>query len=311
LHDVIGRAPAIEQILQTVRKIAATDSTVLITGETGVGKELIARAVHLLSDRRNHAFIKVNCAAIPETLLESELFGYEKGAFTGAVASKPGRFELAHLGTLFLDEIGEMPLALQSRLLGVLQDKSFERVGGVKVVAVDMRIVAATNRDLPAEVREGRFRSDLFYRLNVVPIHVPPLRERRDDVPALVDHFLKRAAAKHRRKVSGVAPEAMAAFLRHDWPGNIRELENVLERMVLLGDTDVLGLDSIPPEIRGTFSAAKGADLKESVGLISQAAEKQMVIEALERTGRNRTKAAKLLGISRRTLQNKIREYGL
>ena len=311
LPDVVGRAPAIVQLLQTVGKIAAKDSTVLITGETGVGKELVARAVHLLSDRRSHPFIKVNCAAIPEALLESELFGYEKGAFTGAVTSKPGRFELAHHGTLFLDEIGEMPLVLQSRLLGVLQDKTFERVGGVKTITVDMRIIAATNRDLPSAVREGRIRSDLFYRLNVVPLHVPPLRERRDDVSSLVDHFLKRSSAKHGRKISGIAPETLAALIRYDWPGNIRELENVLERMVLLSDTDVLGLEGVPPEIRGTLSAGASADLKEAVGMITHTAEKQMIIEALEKTGRNRTKAAELLGISRRTLQNKIKEYGL
>jgi DNA-binding NtrC family response regulator len=311
LPEVIGRAPAIEQLLGTVRKIAATDSTVLITGETGVGKELIARAVHLSSGRRDHPFIKVNCAAIPETLLESELFGYEKGAFTGATTNKPGRFELAHLGTLFLDEIGEMPLSLQSRLLGVLQDKAFERVGGVKTIMVDMRIIAATNRDLPAAVREGKFRSDLFYRLNVVPIHVPPLRERKDDVPPLVDHFLRRFASKHGKTLPRVAPEVMAAFARYDWPGNIRELENALERMVVLCDSGVFDLEYVPPEIRGPLSAGTGPDLKETVGMISQMTEKQMIVDALEKTGQNRTKAAELLHISRRTLQNKIKEYGL
>jgi DNA-binding NtrC family response regulator len=311
LPDFIGTTPAIQQVLETVRKIAPTDSTVLITGETGVGKELVAQAIHLQSHRRNHPWVKVNCAAIPESLLESELFGYERGAFTGAVTSKPGRFEIAHPGTLFLDEIGEIPLHLQAKLLGVLQDKAFERVGGVKTIKLDVRIIAATNRSLSSEVQSGRFRSDLFYRLNVVPLHIPPVRERKEDLIPLVDHFLKKFAGKHQKGVVHISPEVMASFTQYEWPGNIRELENVIERMVLMTDTDTLAVDHLPDEIRGQAVMSPDSTLKEKMGHISQITEKQMIIEALNKTNQNRTQAAEVLGISRRTLQNKIKEYGL
>jgi two-component system, NtrC family, response regulator AtoC len=311
LPEVIGRTPALQQVLGTVQKIARTDSTVLITGETGVGKELIARGIHLASPRQNHPFVKVNCAAIPETLLESEFFGYEKGAFTGAVTNKPGRFEIAQQGTLFLDEIGEMPLHLQAKLLGVLQDKAFERVGGVKTIKADVRIVAATNKDLQAAVQSGKFRSDLFYRLNVVPIHVPPLRERKEDLIPLVDSLLKKLMTKYQKKITNVSPEVIAAFSNYDWPGNIRELENVLERMVLMCETDTVSLHEVPAEIRATGSHITPSGLKEKIETISHVTEKQMIIDALNKTDQNRTKAAELLGISRRTLQNKIKEYGL
>jgi len=309
--QIIGKTPVIQQVFQTIQKIAPTDSTVLITGETGVGKELIAREIHLGSQRRDHPFVKVNCAAIPETLLESELFGYEKGAFTGAVTNKPGRFEIAHEGTILLDEMGEIPLHLQAKLLGVIQDKSFDRVGGVKTIKVDIRIIAATNQDLQSAVQSGKFRSDLFYRLNVVPIHIPPLRERKDDLIPLVGYFLKIFTAKYCKKINNVSPEVMATFSNYDWPGNIRELENVLERMVLMSETDTLTLDQLPAEIRGAISTVEASTLKEKVDIISQMTEKQMIIDVLNKTNQNRTKAAKLLGISRRTLQNKIKEYGL
>jgi two-component system response regulator AtoC len=309
--QIIGKTPVIQQVFQTIQKIAPTDSTVLITGETGVGKELIAREIHLGSQRRDHPFVKVNCAAIPETLLESELFGYEKGAFTGAVTNKPGRFEIAHKGTILLDEMGEIPLHLQAKLLGVIQDKSFDRVGGVKTIRVDIRIIAATNQDLQSAVQSGKFRSDLFYRLNVVPIHIPPLRERKDDLIPLVGYFLKIFTAKYCKKINNVSPEVMATFSNYDWPGNIRELENVLERMVLMSETDTLTLDQLPAEIRGAISTVEASTLKEKVDIISQMTEKQMIIDVLKKTNQNRTKAAKLLGISRRTLQNKIKEYGL
>lgn len=311
ISEIIGKTSAVKQVFQTVQKIAPTDSTVLITGETGVGKELIAREIHLESQRREHPFIKVNCAAIPETLLESELFGYEKGAFTGAVTNKPGRFEIAHQGTIFLDEIGEIPLHLQAKLLGVLQDKAFERLGGVKTIKVDIRIITATNQDLQSAVQSGKFRSDLFYRLNVVPIHIPPLRERKDDLIPLVGHFLKKFSEKYRKKTIIVSPEIMATFSNYNWPGNIRELENVLERMVLMSETDTLDLDQLPSEIRGVVSAVVAPTLREKVETISHMTEKQMIIDALNKTKQNRTKAAKLLGISRRTLQNKTKEYGL
>jgi two-component system response regulator AtoC len=307
----IGRTAAIEKILQTIQKIAPTDVTVLISGETGVGKELVARQIHMSSHRRDRPFIKVNCAAIPETLLESELFGHEKGAFTGAVSSKPGRFELAHQGTIFLDEIGDLPLHLQTKLLTVLQDKSFERVGGVKTIEVDIRIVAATNRDLSAAVQAGTFRSDLFYRLNVLPIYIPPIRDRKEDLIPLVDHFVTKFAIKYRRTVTHIAPEVIAVFSSYDWPGNIRELENVLERMMVMSEEDILGLDLLPTEISGKTLTPGPSGLKEKLESISSITEKQMIIDALNQSNQNRTRAAKLLGISRRTLQHKIKEYGL
>jgi len=310
LPDIIGNTPAIQQVLETVQKIAPTDSTVLITGETGVGKELIAKAIHSLSKRQNYPFIKVNCAAIPENLIESELFGYKRGAFTGAVTSKPGRFEIAHRGTIFLDEVGEIPLHLQAKLLNVLQDRSFERLGGVKTIKVDIRIIAATNIDIQSGVQSGKFRSDLFYRLNVVPIHIPPLRERKDDLIPLVDCFLKKFTTKY-QKIIHILPEVIAAFSNYDWPGNIRELENVIERMVVMSETDKLSLDRLPVEIRGTKPSVEASTFKEKIDSISHITEKQMIIDALNTTDQNRTKAAKLLGISRRTLQNKIKEYGL
>ena len=311
ITEIIGKTPVIQQVLRMAQKIARTDSTVLITGETGVGKELIARAIHSASQRKSHPFVKVNCAAIPDTLLESELFGHEKGAFTGAVTNKPGRFEIAHQGTLFLDEIGEIPLHLQTKLLSVLQDKSFERLGGVKTMKVDVRIITATNQDLSSAVQSGTFRSDLFYRLNVVPIHVPPLRERKDDLIPLLNYLLDKFASKYGKKIGAISPEVMATFINYDWPGNIRELENVMERMVVMSETDSLSLDQVPPEIRGVVSTTEASTLKEKIETLSQVTEKQMIIDALNKTHQNRTQAAKLLGISRRTLQNKIKEYGL
>ena len=222
-----------------------------------------------------------------------------------------GRFEIAHKGTIFLDEIGEIPLHLQAKLLGAIQDKSFDRVGGVKTIKVDIRIIAATNQDLQSAVQAGKFRSDLFYRLNVVPIYIPPLRERIGDLIPLVDYFRKRFTAKYHKKIDNLSPEVMATFSHYRWPGNIRELENVLERMVLMSETDTLALDQLPPEIRGIVSTVGASTLKEKIDTISQMTEKQMIIDALNKTNQNRTKAAKLLGISRRTLQNKIKEYGL
>jgi DNA-binding NtrC family response regulator len=311
LYNIIGRSDAIKELLRTVRKTAATDSTVLITGETGVGKELIARAIHTGSSRRNQPFIKVNCAAIPDHLLESELFGYEKGAFTGAVTSKPGRFEIAHKGTLFLDEIGDMPLHLQAKLLSVLQDRAFERVGGVKTIKVDIRVLAATNKDLLEASHAGSFRQDLFYRLNVVPFHVPPLRERIDDLVPLAEHFLEKFKSKHRKSILLISPEVLTAFRSYSWPGNIRELENVVERMVVMSDAETLVPELLPAEIRGITGADDSSSFKGRVENVCRSTEKQMIIDALQKTGHNRTKAAELLGISRRTLQNKIKQYGL
>ena len=310
--DVVGSSPALAKILETVARVGPTDATVFISGETGVGKEMIVKALHAASPRRNRPLVKLNCAAIPETLAESELFGHERGAFTGAATAKPGRFELADQGTLFLDEIGEMPLPLQAKLLGVLQDRAFERVGGVATIRVDVRVIAATNRDLAADVKAGRFRADLFYRLNVVPIHVPPLRERREDVAPLAAAFLARFARRHGKGPLHILPEAVACLVRYDWPGNIRELENAVERMVLMADSDAIGPGLLPAEIVGGAAAAGGhGTLREKCGGILEVSERQMILEALEKTGQNRTRAAELLGIGRRTLQNKIRAYGI
>ena len=246
---LIGQASTIRHIFSVVEKVASTPSTVLITGESGTGKELIARALHENSSRHGGPFIKINCAAIPKTLMESELFGYEKGAFTGAVGAKPGRFELAHAGTLFLDEIGEIPVEMQVKLLRVLQESEFERVGGIKTIKVDVRLVTATNRDLLQEIAAGAFREDLFYRLNVVPIHIPPLRERREDIPLLVDHFITKFNERLKRKIGGVSAEALARLGAYNWPGNIRELENLMERTMLFCEGPEIQASDLPPEL--------------------------------------------------------------
>lgn len=253
---LVGESAAIRQVYQVVEKVADTPSTVLITGESGTGKELVARALHDNSSRRAGPFIKINCAAIPKTLMESELFGYEKGAFTGAVGSKPGRFELAHGGSLFLDEIGEIPVEMQVKLLRVLQESEFERVGGIKTIKVDVRLITATNRDLAAEITTGGFRDDLYYRLNVVPIHLPPLRERREDIPLLVDHFIARFNERLKKQIAGVAPEALDRLVSHQWPGNIRELENVVERTILFCEGSLIQLADLPGELGGTPNQA-------------------------------------------------------
>ena len=307
----IGSTPAVREIFRTVGKIAPTNSTVLITGETGVGKELIARAFHLGSPRKDAPFVKVHCAAIPETLVESELFGHEKGAFTGAVSSKPGRFELADGGTLFLDEVAEIPPPVQVKLLTALQDRAFERVGGVKTLKVDIRIIAAGNRDLEALVDEGKFRSDLFYRLNVVPISIPPLRERKDDIALQADHFLDKFRSSHGKQVDAIGPDIMAAFQGYNWPGNTRELENVIERLVLMSEAGHLDARDLPPAIRDAASEDRTGDLRESVEDVARVTEKRLIVQALEQSGGNRTRAAKTLGISRRTLYKKMKEYGL
>jgi transcriptional regulator with PAS, ATPase and Fis domain len=293
-----------------IKRVAPADSTVLISGETGVGKELIARAVHLISPRRARPFIKVNCAAIPDALLESDLFGHEKGAFTGAAITKPGRFELANGGTIFLDEIGELPLNLQAKLLAVIQDRAFERVGGVKTIRVDIRIVAATNKDLAVACQTGAFRLDLFYRLNVVPLSIPPLRERREDIVPLVNYFINRLATRYKRSV-GIPPEILSAFIAYDWPGNIRELENVLERLFVLSEGAVLDKALLPAEMHSEVAPDANSGFKSRTEAVARSTEIQMIVNALNATDQNRTRAAKSLGISRRTLQNKIKEYGL
>ncbi len=322
LHDpdalLLGESAALLEVKRVTQMVAATPATVLISGETGPGKELVARRIHRLSDRSGQAFVKINCAAIPESLLESELFGHEKGAFTGAASRKPGRFELAHCGTLFLDEIGEMPLSAQPKLLRALQEGRFFRVGGTTTVSVDVRIVAATNRDLGVEVEAGRFREDLFYRLNVVPVQLPPLRERREDLEALVAFFVERFASRQGRPATTFTPAALDALRAHSWPGNIRELENAIERAVLLTEGDRIDVGDLAPELREGGRPAKpacrssdGGALKDRVRSATRRIEGEAIVEALELTHGNVTQAAKRLGLSRRGLQLKMRELGI
>ena len=309
---LIGDSEALRAVKCMLARVAPTPATALITGESGTGKELVARSLHLLSPRVEKPFVKINCAAIPESLLESELFGYEKGAFTGAASRKPGRFELADGGTLFLDEIGEMPLAAQPKLLRVVQEGCFYRVGGTRLITVDVRMVVATNRDLKQEVREGRFREDLFYRLNVVPIQLPPLRERREDIPVLAHSFVERFARCLKRPVEGIAPDAIEALVAHSWPGNIRELENAIERAVLFAEPPTISRRDLPPELLTAAASGGRASseppLRECVRSETRRIERTVILEALESTNGNITKAAQRLGISRRGLQLKIKE---
>jgi two-component system, NtrC family, response regulator AtoC len=324
---LVGQSVAMRQVDDIVAKVADSPSTVLITGESGTGKELIARELHQRSSRKDKPLIKVNCAAIPKDLVESELFGYEKGAFTGAVGSKPGRFELADGGTLFLDEIGEIPVEMQVKLLRALQESEFERVGGIKTIRVDVRLIAATNRDLKALIADGRFREDLYYRLAVVPISLPPLRERKGDIPLLVAHFVKKYDRRLGKRVVGVDEEAMQMLLAYSWPGNIRELENLMERSVLFADGPVIEGSSLPDALRerpagaqtpiaavgplGAIAAPSGASMKEIVRQAQAELERELITRALEETGGNVTRAAKRLQISRKSLQVKMKELGL
>jgi nitrogen regulation protein NR(I) len=329
-YRLIGQSAPMSEVYQVIEKVADTPSTVLITGESGTGKELIARALHENSSRANKPFIRVNCAAIPRDLIESELFGYEKGAFTGAVTSKPGRFELAHDGTLFLDEIGEIPVNMQVKLLRAIQEQEFERVGGIKTIEVDVRLVAATNRDLQEEIRQGRFREDLYYRLNVVQVRLPPLRERTSDIPLLVDHFIRHFRGKLKKDVRGVTDAAMERLLSHPWPGNIRELENVIERCTLFCDEERIDVGDLPPEMRvmsptpapsspdarAPSDAPEAMDrpppgLKEAVREATSRIEREIIVRALKQTGGNVTHTARLLKISRKSLQTKMKELGL
>jgi two-component system response regulator HydG len=306
---IIGRSPAMKALFETLTLVAPTEATILLLGESGTGKEMVANAVHQNSPRKDQAYIKVNCAALPETLLESELFGHEKGAFTGAQAKKKGRFELADGGTLFLDEIGEMSPATQAKILRVLQEKEFEMVGGTKTVSVDVRIITATHKNLEVEVKEGRFREDLFYRLNVVPITIPPLRDRKEDIPLLADHFLKISNRKNKRAIKGFDPKSLEALVGYPWPGNVRELENIVERMVIMSRKDMILFQDLPRdftsenEAEGDQNTTGGSSLKDM--------EKAMILKTLEQNGGNRTKAAIILGVTRKTLQNKIKEYGI
>jgi two-component system, NtrC family, response regulator AtoC len=323
-YGIIGKSPAISELYSVLERVADTPTTVLITGESGTGKELVARALHQSSSRSERPFIKVNCAAIPKGLMESELFGYERGAFTGAVGSKPGRFELASGGTLFLDEVGAIPVEMQVKLLRALQESEFERVGGVKTIQVDVRLIAATNSDLKRDIASGNFREDLYYRLNVVPIRLPALRERAEDIPLLIEHFVQKFDARLKKRVLGVDAEAERLLVNHAWQGNIRELENVIERAVLFCDTDRITSDDLPPEVHERTSLSRATEapspepsalssdgLKEQVKAAMSRLERDLILRALKQTNANVTHAARLLKISRKGLQLKMKELGL
>lgn len=314
--NLVGTSNAIKNIYDLIEKVADTDGTVLISGASGTGKELIARAIHYNSSRCDRPLVVINCGAIPEELLESELFGHEKGAFTGAYKSRIGRFEMANGGTIFLDEIGEMSPSLQVKLLRVLQEKKFERVGGTKTIHVDVRIIAATNKNLTTAINKGKFREDLYYRLNVIPMKVPPLKQRKSDIPLLIDHFLKKFQKGAEKKITGFSPEAMDAMLKYDWPGNVREVENVIKRLTILCDDEVVTVDDLPEHIPHKGRAVrvveedfleKGVTLHDAV----EDYEKRLILGALERSDWVKTKAAKLLNINRTTLVEKIKKQNL
>ena len=311
-EGLIGKSPAMKRLFQLLETIAATNSTILITGETGTGKEVVARAIHHNSPRRTHRFVALNCSAIPETLLEAEIFGHVRGAFTGAIGNREGRLEQAHRGTLFLDEVGTMSAALQMKLLRVLQEREFERVGDSKTIKVDVRVIAATNSDLQRMVADGQFREDLYYRLNVIPVHIPPLRERRDDIPLLVQHFLEKFRSGGAAAMT-VSQEAMRRLMSYTWPGNVRQLENATERAVAFGGSrgqieaadlppEVAGAE--PPSVSGSLSLPEdGMDLDAFVAKI----ERELIQRSLERTGGNKGQAAKLLNLKRTTLVEKLK----
>ena len=308
-EGVVGQSDAIRRVVQTCRQIAPTDATVLIEGESGTGKELVAKAIHNNSPRKQRNFVALNCAALSVGILESELFGHEKGAFTGAVTSRKGRFEHADGGTLFLDEVGDMPTPIQIKLLRVIENREIVRVGSNDPRTVDVRLLSASNRDLATLVKQGAFRKDLYFRLKVVRIVIPPLRERREDLPLLTEHYVHRLAEEHGKPVTGITPDAQAVLGAYDWPGNVRELINTLETMIVLARGETLDVEDIPPEIRPSHQTAARADLAPGMSL--QDAERVLIERTLKETEGNRQKTADILGIGERTLYRKIRQYGL
>jgi two-component system response regulator AtoC len=311
--DIVSKNRRMQEIFSLVQKVADFKTTVLILGESGTGKELIARAIHMNSKRKNRAFVAVNCAAIPETLLESELFGHARGAFTDALTDKVGLFEQANGGTLFLDEIGEMPLSLQVKLLRVLQDEEIRVVGGTAAKKIDVRVISATSKNLENEISEGRFREDLYFRLNVFTITLPPLRDRQEDIPLLVNHFINKYSVKMSKREVESTPEALKAMMDYNWPGNVRELENCIERALVVCERGSIGLDSLPEKIKGkkNGNSPKLDFTSLSIKQAEEAIERELIRQALEQTGGNRTHAAKLLEISHRALLYKIKEYGM
>lgn len=309
--EIIGQSDPLQNIYNIIKKVADSKASVLISGETGTGKELIARAIHYNSDRKNKPFIKFNCAALPENLIESELFGHEKGAFTGANNLRQGRFELADGGTIFLDEISEIDISLQPKLLRVLQEREFERVGSARSIKVDVRILASTNRDLMSEIEKGRFREDLYYRLNVVPVHLPPLRERKGDVLLLSEKFLKRFSQENKKQAKSFAKEALTILEQYPWPGNVRELENIIERAVVMDRSNIIEPKDLGISLESADSFNSQSKTDKSTGQTLAEMEKDLIVNTLEHYQGNRTKTADVLGISIRTLRNKLHEYNL
>ena len=308
-ENIVGKSPQMQEIFELVEVVADTKATVLITGESGTGKELIAKAIHYNSPRKDGPFIRINCAGLPEGLVESELFGHEKGAFTGAIRKSRGRFELADGGTLLLDEVSEISPGLQAKLLRVLQEREFERVGSGQTIQVDVRIISTSNKNLREQIEKGKFREDLFYRLNVIPMHISPLRERKEDILVLAEHFLRKYTLENNRSIEGISQKVYEMFSEYPWPGNVRELENYIERAVVTSKGNVLTPSDFPKEI--AFRKADFAPEAIGVGCSIYEAEKRLILKTLEVEGGNRTKAAEILGISTRTLRNKLQEYGL
>lgn len=314
---IIGYSECIKKVFDTIEKVSNSDSTILITGESGTGKELVAREIHFKSDRRNQPMIPVNCGAIPEELLESELFGHEKGAFTGAIRTRMGRFELAHGGTIFLDEIGDMSPALQVKVLRVIQEKQFERIGGVKTINVDVRIIAATNQNLEKAVAEKQFREDLFYRINVIPINLPPLRERGADIPILANHFLTNFNKLKKKNIKRITPDAVTYLMRYNWPGNVRELQNLIEMLVVMKEDGEICIDDLPSKIRNVPSPSvssgniifseDGLDFNDHISRL----EKELLLKALKMSGGVKNRAAKLLNLNRTTLVEKLKRLNI
>jgi two-component system response regulator HydG len=313
LSGIIGQSQGIRDLVEMVRTVAATEATVLISGQSGTGKELVARAIHANSNRKKAGLVTVNCAALTDTLLESELFGHEKGAFTGADKRRDGRFMQADKGTIFLDEVGEIPLPMQAKLLRAIQEREIQRVGSDRILKVDVRIIAATNRDLLAEAREGRFREDLYYRLNVVNLRIPSLAERAEDIPLLANHFLAVYAERNRKRIKGFTPLAMDMLVRYGWPGNVRELENAVERAVILSPGEFLSERDLPPSVVGARDTAEHQSLAEAsmAGMTLQEVEKAAIEQTLSDAGGNKSESAKRLNITRTTLDNKIKKYGI
>jgi Nif-specific regulatory protein len=328
-EGLIGDSVKMQKVYEIMEKVADTDSTILITGRSGTGKELVAKTIHFNSSRSEKPFVPLNCAAIPRDLLESELFGHEKGAFTGALVTRVGRFELANEGTLFLDEIGELDPSLQVKLLRVLQEREFERVGGTKTIRVDVRIIAASNRDLEKATRDGKFREDLFYRLNVIPIHIPSLRERTEDIPLLIDHFMRKFSRKRKREPLKFSPEAMGCLLGYPWPGNVREIENLIERLTILVSENTADVPDLPEKFRqmagketvkdgftakASVASVKDDDIPDSginLNAVIDNMEKKLILRALEKTGGVKNKAAELLGLNRTTLIEKMKKKNI